>query len=673
MGPRTDSAKKAAASPDAGKGKANKRQRRSKSSSAAAGVVPIAGAKPSHVLPKEQADKASDEQLLVEAPHQFAGRMRQLMATLFREQSQATGERFPLAAPKLGTNAQFTSEQVWGQLQVLYAPVLKQTSTVIGRLRSAADADATGSRQTAATKKRKDADDDAAAAMSDGFDDDEDFSDDDDGVSSAGALSSDAEVDRLDSRLRRRNRGGKKSGKGVDPDAWRYALGKPSELEDEDMSDDDAIGEDDIAPGRGRRGGGDDFDGEDDFEAESDMMDGDGDEEDEEGLEDGDDDASEADSAAALRELYGSDAEAGDMDDGDDEEGDDQDDDDDPFDENFGEFMEDRAGSAEGDDEEYEGDGDEEDAGAVAASPFGPQAAPENPLDFSDIDNNPNLTAFEKAEQRRLRAARDAEMTRVHGADWAMKGEVAANARPRDSLIDTTLDFEHALPPAPVVTEYFTAKLEDRIKRRIADGNFDDVERKLMHSTPEDLQTTKRDEALDAQKSKLSLMDLYEKEFLEKQAAAERAEGGPATAEALTEIERDELKAVQMWKRLSQHLDALSNFYFTPKPVNPEVEARVRAVQNQAPAITLESVGMTALAKEEVLAPQDVFRPKRGIHTDAAASELQPGERKAIRRAAKASTKAAEGRKEAQKAAREKKKSASAAGKKGEAAGKNTK
>jgi U3 small nucleolar RNA-associated protein MPP10 len=574
-----------------------------------------------HTKDASSSHAAVEATQFVESPEESSKRLRQGLASLFQQQSAlVSNRRFRPAAPQLAVTTSFSSEQVWGQVSILYAPVLRALGENIAALAAGAvteQATAAPARKT--TKPVPDEDDDAFEAS--------------DRQSASSSL--DDEIARLQRKLHGRGKNGKngKNGKGgQDPDAWRYALGKPGDEDDEDMDDfqqEDGAADDAEADAPAM---GDDFDEDaaaEDFGDVGAVVVGT-----DEGAEGVDDDA------AALREMYG----------------DDVSDDAALYDEDMEGFMRDReVEEAEEADENADGyddeDGDGGDDDAQVASPFGPNAAPENPLDFTDIDNNPKLTAFQKEEQKRLRTIRDMEMQRVHGQHWSMQGEVAATARPRDSLIDTTLDFEHALRPVPVITEHFTTKLEDRIKKRIVDSHFDDVERKVVSTTPKDLESSKRDEALDAQKSKLSLMDLYEKEFLERQAAADSREG-PQTAEPLTEIERDELKAVQMWKRLSQHLDALSNFYFTPKPVDAEVDARVRAVQSQAPAISLEAVGMSALAKDAVLAPQDLFRPKRGHrHTDAASTELLPQERQAIRRSAKANAKAAAGRKEKQQAA----------------------
>jgi U3 small nucleolar RNA-associated protein MPP10 len=241
----------------------------------------------------------------------------------------------------------------------------------------------------------------------------------------------------------------------------------------------------------------------------------------------------------------------------------------------------------------------------------------------------------------------------VYNAPWSLAGEAGASHRPKDSLLDEVLDFEHAMKAVPVVTEHSTLALEERIRRRIKNKAFDDVERKSSKSVPQDLlassaRGTRRDSAADAERSKLSLMDLYEKEYLEKIRRAEQAEGQQTTAavDPLTEIEKDELRAVQMWKRLAQHLDALSNFFYAPKPVQQDLDARVRAVEHQAPAIVIESVGNFAASRAAALAPQDLYRHDiRNKFVGVATDEMDPREKRALRRAKKDSFAATKTRK----------------------------
>eukprot|EP00658_Telonema_sp_P-2_P039809 TRINITY_DN28446_c0_g1_i3.p1 TRINITY_DN28446_c0_g1~~TRINITY_DN28446_c0_g1_i3.p1 ORF type:complete len:418 (-),score=128.13 TRINITY_DN28446_c0_g1_i3:164-1417(-) len=300
-------------------------------------------------------------------------------------------------------------------------------------------------------------------------------------------------------------------------------------------------------------------------------------------------------------------------------------------------------------------------------------------------------TPYEQKLARQAREIERIEQQRAHGLNgdsgdgWAMKGEVDARQRPKDSLLDIQLDFDHGMKSVPVITEGFTAKLEDRIKKRIIDGNFDDVVRKFSATSAADIldptkggKVSAAQAAQDAEKSKLSLMDLYEKDYLTKMQTAEGADN-TTTAEPLTEVEKDELKAIQMWKRLSQHLDALSNYYFTPKPVVEQMGdagnmgVRVRAVEGQAPALSLEAYGGIAGGltsrigsggtggaslgnKEQLLAPQDTYRPsQKQALSQVSAEERTSQERRALRKARKESSSIQATRKASGMAAKDKK------------------
>ncbi len=60
-------------------------------------------------------------------------------------------------------------------------------------------------------------------------------------------------------------------------------------------------------------------------------------------------------------------------------------------------------------------------------------------------------------------------------AEWNVSN--MAGARPLNSALEVDLDFERAVRPPPQPTEEVTASLEDLIRARITDHNFDDVPR----------------------------------------------------------------------------------------------------------------------------------------------------------------------------------------------------
>eukprot|EP01079_Euglenida_sp_SAG-EU17-18_P002898 gene2898-3485_t len=182
-----------------------------------------------------------------------------------------------------------------------------------------------------------------------------------------------------------------------------------------------------------------------------------------------------------------------------------------------------------------------------------------------DVDGPEEMTALGRqllAMEDRTKAAEEGMLDASH---WTMKGQVPASNRAKDSLIEEFLETEHAMRPKPTITPETTAKLESMIKQRIIDGMFDDVVRRTPLTEADDLAVTNPASAEDSTRQRQSLVDIYEKEFLDKQRQAEIDGGGEVE---LTQEQKEEIKAINMWKETASLLDSLSNFHFTPIGTN---------------------------------------------------------------------------------------------------------
>jgi U3 small nucleolar RNA-associated protein MPP10 len=183
-----------------------------------------------------------------------------------------------------------------------------------------------------------------------------------------------------------------------------------------------------------------------------------------------------------------------------------------------------------------------------------------------------------------------------------MTGESKSTSRPVNSLLEATPEFEVATKMAPLITVEHTTNLEEVIKRRVLDEDWDDV---IPRELPDVAWNKKRGELpeVSQEKSKLGLGELYEREYLKK---AVGYDVDAAEKETDEEKARNEMKA--LFANLCSKLDALSNYHFAPRPVADEAE--VRAVTT--PAIAMEEVLPLHVSDARGVAPEEVYGSKKG-------------------------------------------------------------
>lgn len=210
------------------------------------------------------------------------------------------------------------------------------------------------------------------------------------------------------------------------------------------------------------------------------------------------------------------------------------------------------------------------------------------------------LSTFEKRQQKIAQQISELESEVIADKHWALGGEVNSRSRPKNSLLEETLDVDVALKPAPVITEEQTLTLEDVIKKRIVDKLFDDVERKvdLDSLKQKPFNPNKQDGAPDSKSSK-SLAELYEEDY--KKTTDTDATFKTDKEEAL---EKQHVEIEGLFKSLCTQLDALSNYFFTPKPAKPSLDITV-----DVPAIQIEEVMPSHVSSAQTLAPQEIFAP----------------------------------------------------------------
>lgn len=209
-----------------------------------------------------------------------------------------------------------------------------------------------------------------------------------------------------------------------------------------------------------------------------------------------------------------------------------------------------------------------------------------------------NKSEFELRQERLQKHISRLEEKSINEAPWQLKGEVDATKRPQNSLLEEVLDFDLTTRPPPVITEQTTVTLEGLIRQRIKDKAWDDVTRK--EKPVDDQFLFKKPEVLDQSKSKMSLAQVYEAEYLKQKQASSGEVDDEKEPESHTEIR-------EAMKNLFSKLDALCHYHYTPKPPQAEVK-----IVSNTPAISMEEVAPVAVSDATLLAPEEVKRKTKG-------------------------------------------------------------
>lgn len=260
-------------------------------------------------------------------------------------------------------------------------------------------------------------------------------------------------------------------------------------------------------------------------------------------------------------------------------------------------------------------------------------------------DNKTRLSTFEKQQREIQTQIEKLEAENVAEKKWQVRGEVSARDRPLESLIEADLDFERSSKPVPVITQESTDSLEDVIRKRIKEADFDEIPRRLPDSLPEFAPSR----AIEVQetKSQKSLAELYEDDYAKK--------ADPLYKDAVTQqLSKAHEEVIDLYNKLSYKLDGLSSWNYTPRAPDTSI-----SIVTNAAAISMEDAQPLSMTSESRLAPQEVYRPessnKREIIAPnglpVAKDEMTREERKRVRRREKTKkAKAAQAREEKEKA-----------------------
>ncbi|XP_063543100.1 U3 small nucleolar ribonucleoprotein protein MPP10 [Cydia strobilella] len=205
---------------------------------------------------------------------------------------------------------------------------------------------------------------------------------------------------------------------------------------------------------------------------------------------------------------------------------------------------------------------------------------------------------FEHRQDRLKQTINRLEEKMLKEAPWQLKGEVDAVKRPQNSLLEEVVDFDLTSRPPPIITEQTTVTLEDIIRQRIKDKAWDDVEKK--EKPVDDQLQFRKTEIIDQSKSKLSLAQVYEAEYLKQKQAASGEKEEEEEPEAHKEVK-------EAMKKLFAKLNALCHYHYTPRAPQAEVK-----IVSNTPAISMEEVAPVSTSDAALLAPEEVKKKHRG-------------------------------------------------------------
>jgi len=154
------------------------------------------------------------------------------------------------------------------------------------------------------------------------------------------------------------------------------------------------------------------------------------------------------------------------------------------------------------------------------------------------------------------------EQENIGKKDWTLGGEARSRDRPLNSLLEEDLEFGHLNKSAPIITAERTLSLEDKIKARIMEDRFDDVEKRIPFDPAAFLPSRLLD--ISGKQSEIGLGDLYADEFSTER---QRAEGREMVDVRDAKLEKEHKELSELFELVCGKLDALSNAHFTPKTV----------------------------------------------------------------------------------------------------------
>lgn len=244
-----------------------------------------------------------------------------------------------------------------------------------------------------------------------------------------------------------------------------------------------------------------------------------------------------------------------------------------------------------------------------------------------EVDES-KLSTFEKQQREIAKQIAELEAESIAEKKWTMKGEVSGKQRKADTLLGEELEFDRTAKPVPVITQETTETIEELIKRRIENQEFDEVQKRII-SEMNNFRKSKKVEVSE-EKSGKSLAELYEDEYNGSEEKKEEIHGELKTA-------HDEISG--LFKDITYQLDSLYSSHFVPKPKEKLLDIRI-----ETSTIAMEDAQPLTMATGTSMAPQEIYKIQTKVNKDEvvlksgvvmAKAELERDDRQRLHRAKK--------------------------------------
>ncbi|KAH9257646.1 hypothetical protein BASA81_004095 [Batrachochytrium salamandrivorans] len=278
-----------------------------------------------------------------------------------------------------------------------------------------------------------------------------------------------------------------------------------------------------------------------------------------------------------------------------------------------------------------EDDDGEEDMNVRFDDFFGPPTSGKSASNTAAAVDKP-LTKRQVIKNDLLSRIKQLEEEAMSDKPWETKGEIKASSRPKDSLLDKqdVLDVDFLKRTTPALSAEVAKDIDQYILKRVLEGRFDD---RMPVQPVKEFDPSADTTVLSKERSKEGLGDTYARAY-EEQVLHHKPKDQ-------IQLEAAQVEIKELFEALCQKLDSLSNLVYTPKPPPSKNKdsnrpADIAAIHMEDIVPTTEAGGMV-----NQVAPEELER--RAVGLGKSAKELEPQDRKALRRRNKEAAKKRKG------------------------------